>query len=209
MVALEKHCSDWESRQEKLDSLSKFAIAKSKNPKLKRSTFFPKNKNLWMNWMHWSIVIRMDHQRRTRRRTSVLSPWFHHRRHQKEGQRGQNIRTGHYRMQRKHSAWTAIARETWWCVHCLRDNYSLGTILRQGYEENRQRTAWRGRVDFSPTTFFRHFDKYVANSSALPVENYFGSKRGWKQGLNKVSLLKRFLKPWMVQRNMQMFPMYR
>jgi hypothetical protein len=40
MVALEKRYSDWESRQEELDSLSKFAIAKSKNPKLERSTLF-------------------------------------------------------------------------------------------------------------------------------------------------------------------------
>ena len=39
-VVLEKRYSDWKSRQEKLDSLKKFAIAKSKNPKLERSTFF-------------------------------------------------------------------------------------------------------------------------------------------------------------------------
>ena len=38
----------------------------------------------------------------------------------------------------------------------------------------------KGRVYFSPTTFFRHFDKYVANSSVLPDENFFGSKRGRK-----------------------------
>ena len=40
----------------------------------------------------------------------------------------------------------------------------------------------KGRVYFSPTTFFRHFDKYVTNSSVLPDENFFGSKRGRKPG---------------------------
>jgi len=40
MVVLEKRYSDWESRQEELDLLEKFAIAKSKNPKFERSKFF-------------------------------------------------------------------------------------------------------------------------------------------------------------------------
>jgi hypothetical protein len=46
-VVLEKRrYSDWECRQEKLDSLKEFAIAKSKNPKLKRSKKNPKEKTM-------------------------------------------------------------------------------------------------------------------------------------------------------------------
>jgi hypothetical protein len=184
MVALEKRYSDWESRQEKLDSLSKFAIAKSKNPKLERSIFFseeqkpmdvlnalnnrykngsPKKKKKKKNVSTKPMVSPSPKSKRRSKRTKPVGPVIIT---CKDNIQHELPLPGKY-----DDVYTV--RETIIHLAPFRGK-GIKRIVKELYKE--------GRVDFSPTTFFRHFDKYVANSSALPDENYFGSTRGRKTG---------------------------
>ena len=181
-VVLEKRYSDWKSRQEKLDSLKKFAIAKSKNPKLERSTFCSKEQKP-MDVLN-ALINRYktaSPKKKKKKKKNVTKPMVSpsppsKRRSKRTKPVGPVIITCKDNIQHelplpgKHDDVYRI-RETVIHLAPFRGK-GIKRIVKELYKE--------GRVDFSPTTFFRHFDKYVANSSVLPDGNFFGSKRGRK-----------------------------
>jgi hypothetical protein len=183
-VVLEKRYSDWKSRQEKLDSLKKFAIAKSKNTKLERSTFCSKEQkpmdvlNALINRYTTASPKKKKNKNVTKPMVSPSPP--SKRRSKRTKPVGPVIITCKDNIQHElplpgkyDDVYTV--RETIIHLAPFRGK-GIKRIVKELYKE--------GRVDFSPTTFFRHFDKYVANSSsALPDENYFGSTIGRKPGI--------------------------